>query len=68
MRERTEMFKQGQVDYNNGVKLKSQHSYSPEYLNGWHFQERLTRGNSMTWCWPKGYKSSSSINNWRLGK
>lgn len=67
MRERTEMFKQGQVDYNNGVKLKSQHSYSPEYLNGWYFQERLTRGNSMTWCWPKGYKSSSNIKTWRLG-
>lgn len=68
MRERTEMFKQGQVDYSNGVKLRSQYSYSPDYLNGWHFQERLTRGNSMTWCWPKGYKSSSSIKNWRLGK
>ena len=68
MRNRCEKFNQGAKDYTDGVKLQSQTSYSPEYLNGWHFQERLTRGNSVTWCWPKGYKSSSSIKNWRLGK
>lgn len=69
MRERTEAFKQGQKDYNNGVKIQSQTTYNNEYLNGWLFAQRLSKGRSESWNMSTPTrKSSSNMKGWYIGR
>ena len=62
------LFEQGRKDFLASVKIKSQTSYKAEYLRGWQWGQKLSKGNSASWgaADPK-YKSSSDIKNWALG-